>query len=137
MKIKVFTVLIVTLAILSACTNEPKAVKKIENKPLPDISKVVEKKEVEDIKKVETSTVKKVMISSSKEKIDADGTDFVIFSAITENITGVAIIYVNEKKMDDSKFSALKYGKYSFYALADGIKSNIITVVENANIIAI
>ena len=128
MKIKVFTVLIVTLAILSACTNEPKAVKKIENKPLPDISKVVEKKEVEDIKKVETSTVKKVMISSSKEKIDADGIDFVTFSAITENITGVAIIYVNEKKMDDSKFSALKYGKYSFYALADGIKSNIITV---------
>lgn len=128
MKIKIVTIIVMALIILSACSSESKSIKKVETNPLPDISKGTEKKEVTEIKKENETVIKKVELILSKDKINADGNDFITFSAIGENVTGTAVIYVNEKKIEGDKFSALKFGKYSFYATIEGIKSNQVTI---------
>ena len=133
MKMKIFTGFIVILLLLSACSSEPKKEKKLETAMLPDITKKITDKTEEKTDnskniKSEEKIEKKVSLKISKTKIDADGIDFTTFYAITENVSGSAVIYINDKKMEEKKFSALKYGKYSVYAIADGIKSNTIVV---------
>ena len=133
MKIKIFTGFIVILLLLSACSSESKKEKKIETTILPDITQKINDKPEEkkdNIKNIksEEKVERKVSLKISKTKIDADGIDFTTFSAITENISGSAVIYINDKKLEENKFSALKYGKYSVYAIADGVKSNIISL---------
>jgi formylglycine-generating enzyme len=128
MKTKILTLFTIVVVILSACSSGPKITKKIESKQLPDISKGIEKKESEEEKKEEKPTIKTVILTLSKDKIDADGVDFVTFSAIGENVTGTALIYVNEKKMEENKFSALKHGKYNIYSVISGVKSNTVSL---------
>lgn len=132
MKTKILTFLIILPLLFSACTSEPKKAKKIDTTALPDISKGLERKDKndEDIASKQEKEIKekKITLSALKYQIIADGKDFTTFSAVTENISESAIIYVNDKKMEENKFTALKPGKYSFYAMAEGIKSNNIAV---------
>lgn len=67
---------------------------------------------------------KELKMALSKDKIAADGIDFLEFIP-PENESGVIIFFVNERKVDSNKFSTVKSGNYSVYCVNEqGVRSS-------------
>ena len=67
---------------------------------------------------------KELKMALSKDKIAADGIDFLEFIP-PENESGVISFFVNERKVDSNKFSTVKSGIYSVYCVNEqGVRSS-------------
>lgn len=72
---------------------------------------------------------KEIKLLVDKNKILANGVDFCKFEVKdSENKSVNASIYVDSERIGDNKFSTLKKGNYSFFAIFNNVKSNIVEV---------
>jgi hypothetical protein len=98
-----------------------------------------------DVKSNEISieaTAKEVVIAADHQAIKANNKDIVNFTVKMEgeDVTSKAVVYQVESPdiaLTSKGFSSIKPGNYSFYAMVDNIKSNVIQVDANAVILTL